>query len=84
MHVRHMRVAVLQARVMVSMRVRFAGRVVGAMRVLMMDIMVVQMVVLHGFVVVLVIMNFGEMQPDAARHQRARRHKLHRYWLTQE
>ena len=84
MHVRHMRVAVLQAGVLVAVRVRIVRRVSGAMRVLMMDIVVMQMVVLHGVVVVLVIMNFGEMQPDAARHQGARRQKLHHYRFAQE
>jgi len=57
-----MGVNVGQLRVMMDVRVRFAGRIGRLMRVLVMLIVPMQMLVRHCFVVVLVGMPFGEMQ----------------------
>ena len=77
MHVRHMRMGVLQPAVRVGMGVRLPRRIAGAVRVPMMLVVHVRMGVLHRLVDVLVLVPLGQMQPDAERHQAARRGELH-------
>ena len=62
------------------MSVRFAGRVLGPVCMLMMFIMHVRMCVRHRLVNVLVFMTLGHVQPDAHSHERACREepKAHR------
>ena len=48
---------------------RFALRIGGGMAMLMMLVMPVQMFVIQRFVLVLMGMPFGEMEPDAKHHQ---------------
>jgi hypothetical protein len=83
-HVRHVRVSVFQSAVTVRMGVRFAGRIVGAVFVLMMRIMHVGMRVFHGFMNVLMFVVLGDVQPYADRHQQPRHQQLKRERLTQE
>ena len=52
-------VLVPQRRVMVPMGVRFAGRIVSCVRVLMVCVMYVSMFVIHRFVRVFVVVVFG-------------------------
>jgi uncharacterized membrane protein len=52
-----------------EVRMRFAWRIGGGMGMLMMLVMPVQMFVIQRFVLVLMGMPFGEMEPDAKHHQ---------------
>ena len=56
----------------VRMTVRLARRDIGGVRVLMVLVVPVEMVVLHHLVHVLVLVVFGEVEPDADRHERRR------------
>ena len=69
MHIGDVRVLVLQPLVPVGMRVRLAGRVVGAVLVLMMFVVDVGVRMLHRLVHVLMLVALGEMQPNANGHQ---------------
>lgn len=66
------------------MGVRLAGRIIGAMLVLVMCVMGVRMRVFHGFVNVLMFVVLGDVQPHADRHQKARHQKLKGERLTQK
>ena len=67
--VRIVRVFMDHRRMLVSMRVRLAYRIVWPMDMLMMSIVAVPMFVHHLGVPVLVLMLFGYVQIDAERHQ---------------
>lgn len=60
---------------------RWLGAVVG---VVMVVIVHVAMLMREPIVVMLVLMPFGQMQPDSERHQPARRDQLRRDRLSQE
>jgi hypothetical protein len=76
MHVRHVRMRVRQPRVPMGVSVRLPGRIGGA--VLMAMIFVVSMwVCVHRLVMnVLMLMPFGEVQPDAQPHQPSPRQQI--------
>src|SRR5260370_15275312 len=78
MHVRNMRVRVHEGAVPMRMGVRFARRIVGAVIVLVMLVMRMDMRVDDRQMDVLVLVPFRQMQPDARRHERAREPKLQR------
>ena len=61
-----------QTRVLVTMGMRFARRIVGRMRMLMMLVMVMEMFVFQRVVDVLVFVLLGHMQPNAYEHENAR------------
>lgn len=69
MQVRKMRVAVDQRRMLVAMGVRFAGRSIRPMFMLVMRIVDMPVFVLYRFVVMLVRVPFGQMQVKADTHQ---------------
>jgi hypothetical protein len=71
MHVRGMRVPVLQSLVPVGMGVRLAGRIIGGVDVLVVLVMHVRMRMLHRLMHMLVLVVLGEMQPDTDGHQQA-------------
>jgi hypothetical protein len=71
MHVRHVRVPVLEPAMLVRMRVGLARGVVGTVLVLVMSIMNVGVRVCEHLVLVFMLMIFGEMQPHANRHEGA-------------
>lgn len=72
MNVWVMRMRMYQTRVLVTMGMRFASRIVKRMRVLMMLVVVVEMFVFHRVVDVLVFVSFGDVQPNADQHENAR------------
>ena len=76
------RVGVPHRRVVVWVRVRLARRVVGAVRVLVVFVVNMRVVVVHFFMRVFVVMRFGQVQPDAQAHQRARRREGPRHALA--
>ena len=69
MEVRVVRMPVHQANVPVPMSVWFTGRIAGTMRVLMMLVVTMSVFMLHRLVNVLMLMTFGQMQPEAEAHQ---------------
>ena len=71
MNVRVVWMGVFQAGVDVFVRVRFAGRIVRSVRVLVMVVVGVAVFVAHEAVDMGVIMPLGQMQIDAGQHQRA-------------
>ena len=82
-NVRHVRVRVPHRAVLVEMSVRFARWIEGAMRVTMVFIMDMWMRMRHRRVNVFVLVMLGEVQPDAQRHETARRQELNRDGLRQ-
>src|SRR5215471_20287935 len=83
MHVRHMRMRVLEPAVLMRMRVGFTGRFAPAVLVPMMFIVHVRMRMCHRFVNVFVLVSFGDVQPNARGHQDSSDHKLDGKRLTQ-
>jgi hypothetical protein len=71
MNVRVVWMSVFQAGVDVFVRVRFAGRIVRSVRVLVMVVVGVAVFVDHAVVDVRVIVPLGQVQIDAGQHQRA-------------
>ena len=69
MQVRIVRMLVQKPRVRVPVAVRLAGRRVGRMLVLVMDVMHVAMLMLERLMQMLMIMRLGEVQIDANAHQ---------------
>ena len=69
MHVRNVRVVVLDPRVPMCMRVRLSWGIVGTVLVLVVRIMHVGMRVLHWFVYMVMVVLLGEVQPYTDRHQ---------------
>ena len=67
-----MQMRMYQTRVLMTMGMRFARRIVRRMRVLMMLVMVMEMFVFHRVVDVLVFVSLGHMQPNADEHQNGR------------
>ena len=84
MDVRVVRMCVNEFLVPVPVGVRFTLRVIRAVRVMVVFIVRVQMLVLHRFVMVIVFVTFGEVQPDAASHQNGGDTKLNRQLVAQE
>lgn len=81
-HVGHVRVPVPLALVSMPMRVWLAERVVRTVFVLMVFIVHVRVRVRHWRVLVLMFVELGHVQPDAARHQEPGCRKLHRKGLV--
>ena len=81
-HVRRVRMRVPQSAVLVEMRVRFAGRIRRAVRVLMMLVTDVRMRMGEQRVDMLMLVTFGEVQPDAGRHQCASNGELRGHRLA--
>ena len=65
----HVAVAVLERRVLVPVRMRFAGRIAGPMRMLVMVVVAVGVLVRERGMDVAVRVLLGDMQPHAHRHQ---------------
>jgi hypothetical protein len=84
MHVRHVGMCVPDPAVQVRVRVRFAGRIAGSMFVLVVLVMHVGMGVNARFVNVLVLMPFGQMQPNTASYQQGREDNLSGDGLTKD
>jgi hypothetical protein len=70
-HVRHMRVHVLEPAMPVRMGVGLPRRVIGAMRVLVMRVVNVGVGVREHLMLVFMLVVFGEMQPHPNCHQGA-------------
>ena len=68
-HVRHMGMLVHEPLVAMPMRMRFAGRVIGPMSVLVVRIVHMRMAVLHRLMNVFMIMNLRQVQPHAGSHR---------------
>lgn len=62
-----MRMLVVQRRVAMPMRMRFVDRAVVVM--LVVGVVCVQMRMFQRFVLVIMLMPFGQVQPEAHRHQ---------------
>ena len=75
-HVGRVRMRVPQSAVLVEMRVRVAGWVQGAVRVLVMFVMNMRMRMGERRVDVLMLVTFRQVQPDTGGHQRARNGEL--------
>ena len=75
MDIRKMRVAVGQRIMAMRMRVGLAWRIIRTVAVLVMLVVRVKMVVIEGFVAVLVLVAFGEVQPNPNTHEESRHHK---------
>ena len=84
MHVGYVRVPVPHFGMPMRMHMRFAGRVVRQVLVLVMFIVHMGMRVLHRLMLVLMFVLLGEVQPDANAHQEAGRDKLERERLAQK
>ena len=69
MHVRSVRVAVAHRSMAMQVCVRLSPRIAWAMNVPMMFIVRMRMRVLHQLMLMFMVMLFGEVQPDAERHQ---------------
>ena len=69
MQVGVVRMAMHQGRVPMQMRVRLARWVFRTVAMLVMRVVSVPVLVLHRFVNVLMLMSFGQMEPQAQRHQ---------------
>jgi len=83
-HVGHMRMAMGQWLVTMPMRVADARWVASRVAVLMMFVMPMGVIVFHRFVDVLMVVHFGQMQPDPGRHQHASGQQLESYRFAQE
>ena len=73
MQVRVMRMPVDEANMPMPMRMRLTRWIVRAMIVLMMLVVTMPMLMLHGFVKVLMLVPFGQMQPEPDAHESRRR-----------
>ena len=83
-HVRHVRMLVAQGRVAMPMTVRLPRGVIRSMCMLVALVMDMQMSVIDKLVQVSVFVIFGQVQPDADAHKRARQHELMGQWLAKE
>ena len=84
MNVRVMRMSVDQFLVTVPMRVRFAGRVIRAVDMLMMLVVSVQVLVFHRLMPVLVFVPLSQMKPDAEAHEGSGNPDTNRQLVAQE
>lgn len=82
-HIGRMRMAVLEPAMLVGVGVRLARRVFGAMSMPVMLVVHVGMRVRHGLVDMLMFVAFGEMKPDARRHEAPGHKKLRRNRLSE-
>ena len=71
MHVGHMRMLVRECAVPVPVGVRLTRRIARFMRVLVMGVVHVRMRMIERFVSVIMLMMFGDMQPDSQAHEHA-------------
>ena len=78
------RVPVDQAGVLVRMGMRLTGRIVRAMRVLMVLVMHMRMIMPDRLMDMLVFVRFDDVEPDAGRHQDCCRGELQRDWLIED
>jgi hypothetical protein len=65
-------VGMRQARVLMAVRVGFAWRIAGRVFVLVMLVVIVKVFVLHRLVNMLMLVAFGNVQPDAYEHENSR------------
>ena len=82
-HIRRMRMRVTQSPVLVDMGMRLAGRVHGAVLVLVMVVVDMRMGMGQRRMDVLMLVTLGQVQPDAGRHQRARDGELRGHRLAE-
>ena len=61
-----------------------AWRIIRRVRVLVVLVVRVKVVVLHGFMVVQVLVSFGQVQPDTQAHENCRRTEADVDWFSQE
>jgi hypothetical protein len=66
------------------LRMRFTGRIVRPLLMVMVIVVTMPVLVFHGLVDVLMIMPFGQMQPQAKGHQHPGQSKLDRETLANE
>lgn len=69
MYVRVVGMRVHERLVIVGVRVRLAGRIVGAVRVLMVFVVAMRMGMMHRFVLVPMLVPLGEVEVESKRHQ---------------
>ena len=74
-HVRQVRMLVAQARVPMRMGMRLAKRVTWPVGVLVVRIVDVGMSMIQRLMLMFVIMNLGQMEPDAESHQKTSCHQ---------
>ncbi len=84
MHVRHMRVAVVHRLMAMPVCVRFSWRVAWAMSVPMVLIMSMGVCMLNRMMPMFMVVIFGEVQPDAERHQNPGGNQLNRDGIMQD
>ena len=84
MDVRVVRMTMDKFVVPVSMRVWFAGRVIGAVDVLMVFVVGVPVLVFHRLVPVFVTVMLSQVQPDAERHEHGGDDEANRQLIAQE
>ena len=83
-HVRHMRMLVHEPLVAMPVRMGLAGRIVWAVRVLMVRIVHMRVAVLQGLMDVFVLMVLGQVQPDPEAHEQAGDQELEGDGLAQK
>jgi hypothetical protein len=64
--------------------VRFAGRIGWRVRVVVVVVVGVKVVVLHGFMVVRMLVTFGQVEPETQGHEDCRRTESEAYGFPQE
>ena len=84
MNVRKMGVRVTQSSMVVWVAVRLPNGVIRAVSVLVVFVVDVAMVVSLGFVFVFVLVPLRQVEPQAHRHQSARRQQSERKTLTED
>src|SRR5829696_531414 len=83
-HVGHVCVFVAQAGMPMQMSMRLTRRIIGTMGMPVKRVVHVRMRVFRLFVLMLVLMNFGQVKPDANSHKQACGKELHRDRLSQK
>ena len=68
--------------VAVPVGVRFAGRIIRAVDMLMMHVVMMKVLVLHQFMAMLMLVAFGQVEPDAKAHQNGGNEEANRQLVT--
>lgn len=84
MNIRLMRMRVLQRLMLMPMAVRFAGRIMGAVSMLMMFVVMVKMFVFQWLMSMPVLMMLREVQPYADGHECTGNQKRRRDGITEK
>lgn len=83
MHVGHVRVPVAQSDMPVRVRVRFALGIAGTVHVPVMFVVDMSVDMLQRFMLMLVFVAFGQVKPDADRHEQPAGDQGNRHRLAQ-